>query len=253
MFRRLGAEVVLAPVLTTVKLPHPDLLRRRTEEVIAAPPDYLIANTGVGMRTWMAAVEGWGLDRSLKAALAVTRIAARGPKAAGALSSAGLGVWWRGRSERLAEVADRLIDEGLEGRRVAFQLHGDDGAELVDRLARAGASVVTLPVYEWAAPDDPAPVRDLIELCRAGRVQAVTFTAGPQVVALIRAAAQAGMEAELRAAFTSGSVLAGCIGPVCASAATAAGLTDPVVPANWRLGSLVKAVAEALDRRRRPG
>jgi len=39
MFGRLGAEVVLGPTISTVKLPDPALLRRRTEEIIAAPPE----------------------------------------------------------------------------------------------------------------------------------------------------------------------------------------------------------------------
>jgi uroporphyrinogen-III synthase len=42
-------------------------------------------------------------------------------------------------------------------------------------------------------------------------------------------------------------VVVGCIGPVCASAAQQEGIREAVVPENWRLGSLVKAVAEALS------
>lgn len=251
MWTRLGARVIQAPVLSTVKVPHPDRLRSRTEELIARPPGYLIANTGVGMRTWMACAGEWGLGENLRSALREARIAARGPKAAGALSSAGLATWWRSDSERLAEVVTHLVAEGVTGARVAFQLHGDDGSGVVADLEAAGATVLTVPVYEWAPPSDPAPVRELVEQCVAGTVDAVTFTAGPQVTALLAAAAGLGRHDDLLAAFGDGRVLAGCIGPVCAGAATAAGIATPVVPVNWRLQSLVKAVAAELARRPR--
>lgn len=249
MFSRLGASVLQAPVLSTRKLPDPDLLRRRTEEVIDQPVAYLIANTGVGMRTWLSCADEWGLGDRLRESLSGTRIVARGPKAAGALTSAGLRSWWRSPSEQLVDVVNRLVDEGLDGRRVAFQLHGDDGSEVVEQLVSAGAAVVTMPVYQWAPPADPAPVRKLVELCCEGRMDAVTFTAGPQVRALFETAGDTGRRADLLEAFNSGRVLAGCIGPVCAKAATGWGVQAPLVPENWRLGSLVKTVAAELTRR----
>lgn len=251
MFGRVGATVLSVPVLSTVKLPNPGALRLHTEELIARPPDFLIANTGVGIRTWMACVAEWGLDSQLQDALSSTRIASRGPKAAGAVTSAGLRTWWRSSSEQLGDVVSQLQSEGLQDRRVAFQLHGDDGSEVVARLAIAGAEVVTLPVYQWGPPPDPEAVLGLVERCIAGTVDAVTFTAGPQITALLDAAAAGGSAQALSEAFNSGRPLAGCIGPVCASAATARGITELVVPANWRLGSMVKALTDELVRRRR--
>lgn len=250
MFQRLGAAVLSIPVLSTVKLPDPATLRLRTEELILRPPDFLIANTGVGIRTWMACVAEWGLDSRLREALASTRIASRGPKAAGALTSGGFQTWWRSSSEQLGDVVNRLQDEGLHNRRVAFQLHGDDGSDVVARLAIAGAEVVTLPVYQWGPPPEPEAVLGLVERCIGGSVDAVTFTAGPQITALLDAAAAAGKDQALSQAFNSGRPLAGCIGPVCAGAATARGITELVVPANWRLGSMVKALTDELVRRR---
>ncbi|HWE58044.1 MAG TPA: uroporphyrinogen-III synthase [Acidimicrobiales bacterium] len=249
MFRRMGAEVVLGPTIATVKVPDPDLLRRRSDELIADPPDYLIANTGVGMRTWLEAASVWGTSDALVAALGRTRIAARGPKVAGALSSAGLPAWWRSPNEQLGQLIEHLAGEGLDGTRVWLQLHGDDGAEFVARLEAEGATVTTVPVYVWTRPPDPAPALDLIERTAGGRVDALSFTAGPQIRSLFELAAEAGQELGLRTA-VSGPVVTGCIGPVCAAVAGEYGISDPVVPANWRLGSLVKAVAEELARRR---
>lgn len=249
MFRRLGAEVVLGPTIATVKVPDPDLLRLRTRELIADPPDFVIANTGIGMRTWIETAAGWGDGDALVAALAGTRLAARGPKAAGALSSAGLATWWRSPDEQLGDVIDHLAAEGIAGRRVWLQLHGDDGAEFVARLEAGGASVTTVPVYVWTLPPDPRPALELIDRTGRGDVDALTFTAGPQIRSLFELAATIGQEETLRQAL-AGPVVAGCIGPVCAAVAEEYGIASPVVPANWRLGALVKAVAEEITRRR---
>jgi uroporphyrinogen-III synthase len=245
MWTRLGAGVVHGPTLTTVKVPDPDLLRRRTEEIIGDPPDVLIANTGIGMRTWLDAAAAWSLDQDLLSALAHTRIAVRGPKAAGALTSAGLTPWWRCPTEQLADLVEHLRETGVDGRRVVLQLHGDDGAEVIHHLHQAGARVTTVPVYAWQPPEDPAPARRLIELTCAGTVDAVTFTAGPQVRSLLHLAGE--RRDELVARLDADDLIVGCIGPVCASVAEECGIHDPVVPNAWRLGSLVKAVAAALQ------
>jgi len=247
MFGRLGAEVVLGPTISTVKLPDPALLRRRTEEIIAAPPDYVIANTGVGVRTWMAAAAEWALDGHLRDALDQSYIASRGPKATGGLGSFGLAPQWRSPTEQLGEVVEHLKVLGVSGKRVALQLHGDDCADFVADLETAGAEVTTVPVYVWEPPPDPTAAMDLIERTCAGGIDAVTFTAAPQARSLIDLAGRVGRAAELLTVL-NGAVVVGCIGPVCAAGAAAVGIDDVVQPANWRLGSLVKAVAEALSR-----
>ncbi len=194
----------------------------------------------------MAAAAKWGLEADLRGALARARLAARGPKAAGALSSSGLTAWWRSPSEQLGELVDHLRAEGVEGKRVVFQLHGDDGAEFVGRLEEAGAEVVTVPVYGWQLPSDPRPALDLIERTCRGEVDALTFTAGPQIRAMFQLATTAGLGRDLLSALAGGRTVVGCIGPVCAAVAMEAGLRDVVVPEHWRLGSLVKSVAAAL-------
>lgn len=246
MFGRLGADVVLAPTLATVKLPDPDRLRRITEDLVSDPPDIVVANTGIGMRTWLEAAGGWGLGDALTEALGSSRIAVRGPKAAAVLSSSGLTAWWRSPSEQLADLVAHLEATGVAGRRVAFQLHGDAAAEPIARLESAGATVVPVPVYLWKPPPDPAPALHLVDLVCAGRVDAVTFTAGPQIRSLLDLAEGVGRRDELVSALDSDRVVVGCIGPVCAGVAVECGITGPVVPAAWRLGSLVKAVTAAL-------
>lgn len=250
LFGRLGAEVVLAPAMHTSTLTDPDALRRATAEVIDAPPDFVVANTGTGIRAWMEAVREWGLEADLLSSLRPALIAARGPKAAAAISSSKLEVWWRSSSEQLTDVGRHLIESGVSGKRVAFQLHGGERSDFVSRLEAAGATVVPIPVYEWSAPSGEGAeiVAELIRRSCEGEIDAVTFTAGPQVRNLFGIAEDHGLATPLMEAFGRRLPLAACIGPVCAAVAAEEGIHDPVVPGNWRLGSLVKAVAAALLR-----
>jgi uroporphyrinogen-III synthase len=250
MLRRLGVEVVHAPTIRTVPVADAEGLRARTLALIDNPPDYVVANTGLGIRTWLGAAGEWGLDGELRHALSRTRILARGPKAAGAVQIAGLEVWWRSPTEQLADVGDRLVQEGLSGKRVAFQLHGDDRQVLTRRLVAAGAQVIEILVYQWSLPENGQPARRLIDLACRGGLDAVTFTAGPAVRYLLELADAEGRASELLAALNT-TVIAACIGPVCASVAEDEGIQSPLTPPHWRLGSLVRTLGEALAARRR--
>jgi uroporphyrinogen-III synthase len=250
LLRRLGVDVVHAPTMRTLPVADPDLLRARTLALIENPPDYVVANTGLGIRTWLGAADGWGLDVELRHALSQTRILARGPKAAGAVQIAGMEVWWRSPTEQLGDVAERLVQEGLPGKRVAFQLHGDDRQVLTRRLVAAGARVIEIPVYQWALPEDGQPALRLIDLACRGGLDAVTFTAGPAIRYLLELADAEGRASELLSALNT-NVIAACIGPVCASVAEDEGIQSPLTPPHWRLGSLVRTLGEALAARRR--
>jgi uroporphyrinogen-III synthase len=250
MLRRLGVEVVHGATIRTLPVAEGELLRARTEALIAEPPHYVVANTGLGVRSWLGIAAIWGLDRELREALAKTRIMARGPKAAGAVQIAGLEVAWRSPTEQLAELGQRIIQEGVSGKRVAFQLHGDDHQLLTEQLVTAGAEVVEIPVYRWTLPEDGRPVLRLIDLCCNGGLDAITFTAGPAVRNLVELADAEGRASELLSALNT-NVIVACIGPVCASVARGEGIEAPLTPLHWRLGSLVRTVGEALSARRR--
>ncbi|HEX6422379.1 MAG TPA: uroporphyrinogen-III synthase [Acidimicrobiales bacterium] len=137
---------------------------------------------------------------------------------------------------------------GIAGVRIALQLDGARAQPLADALVESGADVVPVPVYRWSLPDDPAPARRLVQAVADGRVDAVTFTARPQIESLCEMAETSGLLGPLRRGLARGVVVA-CVGPVCAQAAVDAGFGEPVVPPRPRLGSLVVSVAEALGGR----
>ena len=92
LLRRRGASIVHGPTIRTLPLDADSVLRAATERVLAQPPTFLIANTGIGMRSWFAAAESWGISDALLDGLRDTQVFARGPKAAAATHTVGLEV-----------------------------------------------------------------------------------------------------------------------------------------------------------------
>lgn len=250
LLQRRGASVLHGPTIRTEYLASDDALRSATHAIIARRPDHLVATTGIGVRAWFEAVQAWGLSDSVLDALTDTSVAARGPKAAAALHTAGVDVWANPESERLQDVVDALLAEPLAGRTVAFLHYGERNTWAVDALVAAGAEVIEVPIYRWQLPDETDAARRLAEAVCDGRVDAVTFTSAPAVVNLLAVAGDAGRRDELLAAFNQRDVVAACIGPVCVEGARAAGLERPIAPDRGRLGLLVRTLTDVLQQRR---
>ena len=61
--------MVLAPALRIVPIADDAELRAATRACLETPPDIVLVNTGIGMRGWLEAAEGWGLAEPLRAVL----------------------------------------------------------------------------------------------------------------------------------------------------------------------------------------
>ena len=248
LLQRRGINVVHGPAIRTLPLVSDPQLLAVTEELIARPPDVLVANTAIGVRAWLSEVESHGRGDALVEALRRARVVARGPKAAGAVHAAGLEVAWRAPTETLDELRDRLLAEGVAGVRVAFQRDGGESGGTPEALRDAGADVVEVPVYRWQLPEDVRPALRLAEAAIDERVHAVTFTSGPAVRNLLAIAAAQGIDEDLLRAF-AGPVAAVCVGPVCAATAHRHGIARTVSPSRARLGPMIRALGEDLESR----
>ncbi|MDI3389387.1 uroporphyrinogen-III synthase [Streptomyces sp. B-S-A8] len=249
LLTRRGAAVLHAPALRIVPLADDSELLDATRQIIATAPDVVVATTAIGFRGWIEAAEGWGLGEALLDRLRGLRLLARGPKVKGAIRAAGLTEEWSPGSESMAEVLDRLLGEGVEGRRIALQLHGEPLPGFVESLRAGGAEVVGVPVYRWMPPEDLGPVDRLIEASLTRGVDALTFTSAPAVVSLLDRARELGRLDPLLAALRH-DVLPVCVGPVTAVPLEAHGL-DPVQPARFRLGPMVQQLCVELPARAR--
>lgn len=247
MFTDRGVDVVHAPTMRTVDLTADEALRTITSDLAVDPPDYLVVTTGMGMRRWLEAAAGWELDTALLAGLAAnTRVVARGAKANSAVRGANLDVWWRAPEETMQEIVDHLAahDDVAESR-IALQLFDPKGNPSTEILRAMAGELVEVPVYQWALPHDRGPAQDLVRAAIAREVDAITFTAQPAVHNLFRIADELRLRERLVSAF-NGGVMASCVGPVCATAATDEGITAPLWPDPPRLPAMVKQVTARL-------
>ncbi|MCM2575784.1 uroporphyrinogen-III synthase [Streptomyces meridianus] len=247
LLERRGAAVVHAPALRIVPLPDDGDLLAATRDLIGRPPDVVVATTAIGFRGWVEAADGWGLGESVRDRLRRTRILARGPKVRGAIRAAGLTEEWSPASESMAEVLDRLLADGVDGCRVALQLHGEPVPGFVEALTDAGAEVVGVPVYRWLPPEDIGPVDRLLDSTAGHGVDAVTFTSAPAAASFLDRARERGMLDGVLEALRR-DVLSACVGPVTAAPLQAHGIPTSR-PERFRLGPLVQLLCEQLPGR----
>ena len=249
LLTRRGATVTSAAAIAMVPLPDDDELRDHTEALIASPPDIVVATTGIGLRGWIAAADGWGLADDLVTALGRARVVSRGPKATGALRGAGLPEEWSPASESSREVAQYLRDGGIAGCRIAVQLHGatdewDPFPEFLDELRSAGAEVVPIRVYRWHPVPREGPFDALVAGIAERGFDAVSFTSAPAVAALLMRAAEMGIEDEVLSALRT-DVHAMCVGPVTAGPLVRLGVPTSA-PERMRLGALARHITDEL-------
>lgn len=257
LLRKRGLDVVHGPTMRTVDLAGDDRLRSVTERLIASPPDWLVATTGMGMRQWFEAADGWGLRDGLLASLGppATTIIARGAKSTSAVRQAGLDVVWRAPGESMAEVVAHLrsADPTVASATVAVQLFDPDDHPATADLRALAADVVEVPVYRWLLPEDVGPAEVLVRAAVAGELGAITFTSQPAVRFLFAIAERLGVRGALVRACNDGTVVPVCIGAVCAEAGVEVGLTTMVWPEPFRLPPMVRLVAECLGVSERAG
>lgn len=242
LLRRKGAAILHAPTIRTHPLGEESHLAQATRAILAAPPEVAILTTALGIRGWFEMAEALDLAEGLLDVLGSREVLARGRKASGAAVTAGIPAPTPSLDDTSAGLVAALEGRDLAGVRVAVQVDGAGSQDLVGSLRERGAEVIVVPVYRWTMPDADAPVERLVTAIVDGRVDAVTFTARPQVENLVAFARAMGTDEAVRAALGSRIAVA-CVGPVCAAACRDAGFGDPIEPTRPRLGSMVATLA----------
>jgi len=238
---RRGAQVCRAPALSIVPNADDEELIRRTHELVERPPDIVVVTTGVGFRGWMDAAHEHDLAEGLAGALGGSQFIARGPKAHGAIQQAGFVADWVAESETAAEVGEYLLSSPLAGKRIAVQHHGAGSDGLDDLLSDAGAEIVSLTVYRWGPPEDPALVERSVIQAAGGEVDAVLFTSAPGAAEWIRSAIRLDALDRIRDRAASGRLLLAAVGPITAAPLREHRLRETIAD-RGRLGSLARCV-----------
>jgi uroporphyrinogen III methyltransferase / synthase len=168
-------------------------------------------------------------------ALGRARVAAIGPATASALQAQGIHAEVVPGEYRAEGLIERLRGRVRPGDRVLLPRAAETRDVLVTELSRLGAEVTEVAAYRTRAPQEaPDALRAALA---AGDVDAVTFTSSSTA----RNFARLFSEAERRAWFTEVTVAS--IGPVTAATAAEHGFTTTVMPTDYTIPALARALA----------
>jgi uroporphyrinogen-III synthase len=218
--------------------------------LLAGEFDLVIFLTGVGARALLSVVETTYKRGEYIAALQRVKVVARGPKPVAVLRELGVTPaitvpepnTWRELLRALDDACDSKKDFRLRGARVAVQEYGVTNSELLSGLSERGASVTRVPVYQWALPDDLAPLRTAVKAISEGNIDAVLFTTGVQAAHLFQVAAEMKLEEAMRLGL--GRTIVASIGPTTSQELRRWGIRADIEPSHPKMGFLVKETAE---------
>ncbi|MSO81999.1 MAG: uroporphyrinogen-III synthase [Acidobacteria bacterium] len=256
-----GGRPVNAPALREVPLDSNPEALAFADALIRGEFDIVILLTGVGTRALLETVEGAGAGSrdAFVAALAKTKVVARGPKPLAVLRELKVPVWvtapepntWR---VLLAALDDKVaLDDRAAGGlrasgktlsalRVAVQEYGVSNPDLLEGLVARGALVTRVPVYRWALPEDLEPLRAAVRSVALGEVDVSIFTTGMQVVHLMQVAGEMGQDEAVRGGLRR--MVVASIGPTTSEALRQQRLTIDLEASHPKMGFLVREAAE---------
>ena len=251
LIERHGGRAISAPALREVPLPLGQETAVFIDTLGSGAVEMVIFLTGVGARALLAAAETLGKREKLLQALTETKVVCRGPKPVAVMRANNVPIDLIAPEPHTSEVlVDAILDKGwdLQGKTVALQHYGEVNTYLRAELARMGANVIEISLYEWALPEDTAPVEAAIQTMIEGRADAVAFTTQSQVRHLFQVADRMGLKADLKTALRN-RVAVAPVGPVCVRALTEEDIASHVVPEHPKMGHLVLALADYFTKR----
>jgi uroporphyrinogen-III synthase len=242
-----GGRAIVAPSMREVPLESNTEAQEFARALASGGFDMVIFLTGVGTRALAKVVETVYPREKFVEALRQVTIVARGPKPVAALKELGVPVsiavpepnTWR---DLLRTLDENTSPAPLDGRRVAVQEYGASNPELLAGLAERGARVTRVPVYQWALPEDTAPLRAAVKAIAGGEVDVALFTTSIQVTHLLKIAREMNREQELRRGFDR--ILVGSIGPITSEELREQGFAADFEPAHPKMGFLVNEAAQ---------
>lgn len=240
---RRGGTALHGPTIEADQPAPDDELLPQLTELLATPPDWFVANTGIGVRLLADVADRHDHGDALRSVLAETTVIARGAKAVGGLRAIGADADEVSDAETDADVAELLADRIGEGQHLAVQYSGRTRRDYEQLRDEVGCTLHVLRPYRTGVPSDPAPARHLVEEAIHGRLDVVVSTSAIATDHLFTIAEDANARDALVAAFGD-RVVAAAIGQVTADAYRDNGVEPGLIPQRHRTGSLLTALED---------
>ncbi len=246
LIRTYGGQPFLVPFMREVKLESNLAALDFADRLMRGEVDVVIFMTGVGVRALLEIVETRYPRSEFIAALGKTKIVTRGSKPEAALrdlklrsvATAAEPTTWH----ELMTALRSYFGESLSRQRVALQEYGASNPELLAELTEQSASVLKVPVYQWALPYDLQPLRECVHGIAHASIDVVLFTTAVQVIHLMLIAQEMDQVPAVMAGLRSVVVVS--VGPTTTAELLHYGVTPDFEPSRPKMGFLINEAAQ---------
>jgi uroporphyrinogen-III synthase len=246
LIRTYGGEPSLVPCMREVPLESNTEALEFADRLIRGDFDLVVFFTGIGVRAVVEAVATKYDKETFLEALRKIKVAARGPKPYAVLRELKVPVavtapepaTWR----ELMQAIEAGFGASLPQMRVAVQEYGASNPEFLMDLTLKCASVIKVPVYQWALPQDLAPLEECVHGIAHGGYDVLLFMTAVQVIHLFQVAETMGWVPAMRAGLHSMVIIS--IGPTTTEELTHYGITPDFEPSRPKMSFIVNEAAQ---------
>jgi uroporphyrinogen-III synthase len=246
LIRTYGGEPFLVPCMREIPLSSNADALDFADALLHGEFDLVVFFTGIGVRALVEAVSTKHDRETFLDALRKVNVAARGPKPYTALRELKVPVTvtapepatWR----ELMQVIEQEFGLSLASTRVAVQEYGASNPEFLMDLTLKCASVIKVPVYQWALPEDLAPLEECVHGIARGAYDVLLFMTAVQVIHLFQIAERMQYVAAMRAGLLSMVIIS--IGPTTTEELTHYGITPDFEPSRPKMSFIVNEAAQ---------
>lgn len=245
LIEKSGGIPVIAPSMREIPLSDTAPAFQFAQQLLADEIDLVVFMTGVGAIALIEALATKGQDVAVLEKLRTIPTAARGPKPVAALSKMNVRIQIRAPEpntwqDLAAELERQQIV--LTGKRVAVQEYGEASDDFYDWLRERGATVLPVPVYKWALPEDLTPLESAIRRTISGDFAILLWTSAQQINHVLEVANRLGVQDEWLAAATR--CVVGSIGPTASERLRSLGLPPDLEPSHPKMAHLIRETLE---------
>lgn len=233
------------------------------DRIVGGGFDYAVFMTGPSVYLLISRAGERGLQQQLVERLNRLIVVARSHKPEKVLETYGVHVALVPSDNTAEGIAAAMAPLPLRGKRIAVLWHGAPVPLLRETLEGKGADVFEAQAYTYApaleargaevlgalgfayVPPEHQKVLDLIRDAVEGRIQIITFTSPPAARNLFRLATESGRLEKVRGALNE-RVLVVAVGPPTRQAIEAFGVRVDVMPEVYKMGPMVRAIADHL-------
>jgi len=246
LIRTYSGEPFVVPAMREAKLESNQAALDFAAKLMRGEIDVVIFLTGVGVRALIDIVETHYDREAFLEALRAAKVVTRGAKPEAVLrelkvrpvATAAEPTTWH----ELLVAIDHYFGDSLKMQRVALQEYGASNPELLAELTERSASLIKVPVYQWALPHDLQPLRECVQGLAHARVDIIVFTTAVQVIHLMLVAHEMNFVAELMAGLRSVVVVS--VGPTTTAELLHYGITPDFEPSRPKMGFLINEAAQ---------